>query len=47
MLVFLKHGRRRRGRAREKPLFLEENKIQNTTKKPQKLKLVFFRVLRP
>jgi hypothetical protein len=26
MLVFLKHGRRRRrGRAREKPLFLEES----------------------
>jgi hypothetical protein len=32
MLVFLKHGRRRRGRAREKPLFLEESNSKHDQK---------------
>jgi hypothetical protein len=33
MLVFLKHGRRRRrGRAREKPLFLEERNSKHNQK---------------
>jgi hypothetical protein len=30
--VFLKHGRRRRGRAREKPLFLEERNSKHNQK---------------